>query len=118
MMDKKYIYTIILILYIAGLIVGAVLPPKGIMATLGEYDKIVHALEFFFLTILLLNTFTQYRTKGAYIIALVCAFALAFGSEYVQRFVPGRSYSYFDILADLSGIIVGTLVYWGISSQK
>lgn len=67
-------------------------------------DKIAHFLEFLILGILGYDkTFL---------------FALPIVLEYLQLFVPGRCFSYYDMVANLIGFGVGVIVWWWYESGK
>ena len=81
----------------------------GWMAFYGS-DKILHALEFFgFTIVLVLSLQTLSSAILRYSLVFLLAGSLAFGDEVHQIFVDGRMFSVFDIGADLVGICVGIL---------
>ena len=82
-------------------------------------DKILHALEFtlmgFFTTRAVLLTWNLPRLWA---LVLGAALAGSFGAldEIHQAFVPGRTSSVYDALADLSGGVLGALIFLTIGS--
>ena len=65
-------------------------------------DKLAHACTFFILTLLISRGFPDHY--GLLMLAYVAAFGLAI--EGVQYFLPWRSFSLADWLADIAGILV------------
>jgi VanZ family protein len=114
---KKTVFLLLLIAYIIILIIGAVITiPSGVVS---GNDKLFHFLEFFGLSIILLETLQMYNFKHYYIIGAIFVLLFVPFSEYIQTFTSIRTYSYYDMLADLSGIIVGfTLFKLAISKWK
>ena len=76
-------------------------------------DYLGHALSCFILFVLFLNS--SYFLKGTnntgsiFLKLLVMALAVT-SLEFIQRFVPERSFDWFDILSNLFGIATGTVV--------
>ena len=64
-------------------------------------DKVAHAVAFFCLTLLLSRGLPQYY--GVKMLLAMCAFGL--GTELVQYFLPWRTFSMADWLADIAGIL-------------
>lgn len=79
-------------------------------------DKVIHVVEYFFWGLLLRRAFD--RTAGGSglrnaAIAVIMGAALAFTDESFQRTV-GRNYSYYDMAADVTGIILAQVVYGAV----
>lgn len=109
-------YTIAWFLLIAGL----VLLPGRNMPQLGEavvsIDKAVHASLFGILTLLMIVGFTKQSTyprlrNKARQYSLIIALTYAALIEIVQLFSAGRSFEFSDMLANLSGCLVGFLFF-------
>jgi VanZ family protein len=64
-------------------------------------DKVAHAIAFFCLTLLLSRGFPQYY--GVKILLAMCVFGLV--TELVQYFLPWRTFSIADWLADIAGVL-------------
>lgn len=108
---KKKALLILLIVYILVLMIGFVIVlPKNI-GVINNNDKLIHFIEFFILTILVLKTFQAYNVKRFYFYGLIFLVFFVFLSESIQAFLPYRSFSYYDIAADLLGIIIGVGVF-------
>lgn len=74
-------------------------------------DKLFHFVEYFILGILLVRAFSNSfaNPNFKYILAASILIALLYGStdEFHQRFVPGRSCDFFDLLSDIVGSSIG-----------
>lgn len=78
-----------------------------------EVDKVVHFIAYFCLALMTVRAL-HYKIK--YPIILLCAagvLATLYGvsDEIHQRFVPGRSFSYLDMVADASGAWIAAWFY-------
>lgn len=90
--------TVIAFLAIAWL---AVLPSE--IAAIDDFnDKLKHLFAFGVLTIGLLRYW-----RMAAVPAVICLLCFGVGIEVVQSFIPGRTASAWDVLADLAGILAG-----------
>jgi VanZ family protein len=76
-------------------------------------DYLGHALSCFILFVLFINSsdFLKGTNNAGSIFLKLLVMALAVTSlEFIQRFVPERSFDWFDILSNLCGIATGTVV--------
>ena len=76
-------------------------------------DYIMHFCEYGFLTFLTLLSFaeSEFRIKFLKVIIIIsCLMFFAILDEYHQKLIPGRSFSLKDILSNLSGVLVLTLI--------
>ena len=80
----------------------------ALISFLGLNDKMEHFIAFFLLSFLLNRASSTMRHRLRNIAAL-----LSFGImiELIQYFIPNRTASILDILADLSGIVVFQLLF-------
>lgn len=111
-MKLKIIMTSMLILYTLGMIGVAVIPDLSNIEGISGNDKVLHFLEFFIFTVLLLATLAIDEIKDYYVIALVIVLSLVVISEAIQIPIVGRTFSVKDIIADLAGITTGFIVFW------
>lgn len=75
-------------------------------------DKIVHFGMYFILIILLLNVWRIYAWKINKIYLIIFCFCYGILMEYLQNFMKlGRSFDFYDILANLIGVLIGFLIY-------
>ena len=70
----------------------------------------MHMFEYFILAILIINVLKQYNIKNKIIISIMLCFTYAATDEIHQLFIPNRTFQYFDILMDIIGGIIGTLI--------
>ena len=80
-----------------------------------SYDKILHAIEYFFFAILIFRAFEtlDFKLSRKFIIVIAVTSATFYGltDEIHQSFTPSRSMSAFDLLFDFFGSILGVMVY-------
>ncbi|MCK4236670.1 MAG: VanZ family protein [Candidatus Krumholzibacteria bacterium] len=86
---------------------------KDISLPLG-FDKVAHFFEYFILTFLF-HRGLGYGSKGkstipVYVVVVLGGMGIAALDEFYQSFVPGRDSSFFDVLADVTGIVLVTVV--------
>jgi VanZ family protein len=79
------------------------------------FDKVLHFFGFFVLSVLLLLTFEYYKLSYKYVAVFLVALGIGILIEAVQLGIPGREFSLWDILADVLGIIVGSVLVWSFS---
>lgn len=109
-MKLKHVLLGLLLVYTAGLFVVATLPGSSQILASAANDKVVHFAEFFIFALILLTTLSYYDEKGMWWKGIVFSVVAIIISEVVQLFVPGRSFSVFDIAADVLGIAVAYLL--------
>ncbi len=94
-------------LYLLLILIGSSIPGKSVptIFTL-SWDKLLHVIEYFLLGVLGYRAF-EYRNKNITII--ISVFGILFGcfDEMWQSFIPGRYPSYYDVIADGIGVILG-----------
>ena len=90
------------------MLAACLMPPSGLPKTPGipGLDKIVHIALFAVWAFL----FTGYTRSGA-AVALLAGFALGAGIEFLQEAsAMGRSFEWWDVVADLAGVLSGYLI--------
>lgn len=92
------------VIAIISMIVGSILPQTALHVN-NPYDKLLHFSAYSFIA--LIPAFTL-RTKKQIILVAIFLFIIGSSVEIAQSFVPGRSASYFDGLANAMGIISGS----------
>ena len=70
-------------------------------------DKVGHCLAYFTLVIATRIFFPRWKMVGA----MLFSFTLSCLLEWLQNFVPGRVVSIWDIVANGTGVLIGTLFY-------
>lgn len=78
-------------------------------------DKVLHCLAFFGFSLVARFAFVN-RGNG---LIWLCLLALATASEYLQHYLqPQRSFSWFDILANATGVTLALLVWLTIQEIR
>ena len=72
--------------------------------------KLAHLTEFTILGSLLYTILRRYITYGTVIKTIGLGMFIASLDEFIQRFSPGRSSQFSDILIDTVGVVIGILV--------
>ena len=81
----------------------------------GMSDKLLHALEYCILGILLYRAFHQTTPPlGSMVLAILGAFAFGVSDEIHQWFVPNRQADFWDLFADTLGAAIFILLWTGI----
>lgn len=84
-------------------------------------DKIVHFVLFFILTILWcrVGNNSKYKIKQKiFTIYLVFGVFIATLVEYLQQYIPNRSFDYYDIAANTLGGAVGIICFYILYKKK
>jgi VanZ family protein len=116
-MNKKLIFTIVLVLYTALLLFGAFNFEVDAVPKTPGFDKVLHLGGFLVFSILLLTTLGFYNVHGRSLITVVVALTIGIIIEFVQIGIPGRDFELLDIFADFVGILIGMVVVWSFSKQ-
>lgn len=82
--------------------------PK-VVAKVGGHMFLFCVLAIF--AIIMLNTFNFYNRLFKGIIFIFCGLIFAGLTEYIQKFLPGRNPAYKDIAIDMSGYMIGFIIY-------
>jgi VanZ family protein len=108
-----------LVVLVLTLIPGSAIPEVGI----SQVDKLVHF--FIFGVLMILCSYGLKKTsdiKGAPLNPLLITgvYSICFGVmiEFIQKFVPGRSFSIADMLANSIGVGLGYLVFAWLKKRK
>jgi len=81
-------------------------------------DKLLHALEYGILGILLYRAFHQTTTAiGSIILSIICVVVFGISDEIHQWFVPNRQADSWDLLADTVGATFFILT-WAFMTKK
>lgn len=107
-MNRKVIYFLLLLSYLAVIFYLSSLPPK---VKVGSFDFPIHVLEFLPLGVLSFLFFKEMGFKRPFLFSFIFSFLYAISDEIHQMFVPGRNASLKDVLADWVGIILGLYVF-------
>lgn len=116
--NKKYIALALLIVYILVMMFGFFITVPKNLDVVNNNDKLIHFVEFFVLVIISLKVFQMFNVKHYYIFGVLLCLVFVVLSESLQSLIPSRSFSYYDILADVLGIISGMVVFKWIFSKQ
>jgi len=116
-MNKKIVFTVLSVIYLIILFIGAFAVKAGNISKASNFDKVLHFFGFLILAILLLVTFEHYKLGNKYVSVFIIALGIGILIEAIQLFIPGREFSLLDILADVLGVIVGLLLTWSFSKR-
>ena len=96
--------------YMILILFGSSIPGKTIPLhiTLFTWDKFLHFFEYFILGILASRA---YRFKYNRIVLSILGIIFGCFDEIWQSFIPGRSSSYYDVVADGIGVICGIIIF-------
>jgi VanZ family protein len=85
-------------------------------------DKVYHFIEYSIFSFSLFLAFFKAKTdffkKNLFLFSSLIGIIYAYSDEFHQRFVPGRSYDFYDFLADCLGIILIQAILWGYREWK
>ena len=107
------------LLWLLGILVVTLTPGEQLPETpdVIGFDKLVHFSLFFILTFLWYRVGREHRKEKLNKIKfitnyLVFGIGIAILVEYLQRFIPGRSFDLWDMVANLLGGAVGTVCFY------
>jgi VanZ family protein len=83
------------------------LPEDTWFSLIPFFDKLVHFALFFGITLSWLNLASPRIERT---IMIVLLFGLGWLIEYLQTFIPGRSFDYQDIIADVCGVLIASIL--------
>lgn len=107
-----------LLLICYGLFLPASELPKKPFLSIPHFDKVVHFSLFFIFCILLFRPLKQLQLKQYYWAPLI-SITLGGLLELIQHNIASsRSSNFYDFLANLSGILIATLFYQLLVSDK
>ena len=104
-------------LYIFLILIGSSIPGKSVPTVFAfAWDKLLHVIEYFILGIL---GYRAYENSYKYITIIIPIFGIVFGciDEIWQSFIPGRYPSYYDVIADGIGVILGVVTIHMIKKE-
>ena len=108
-MNKKIVLIVLLCFYTLILLIGAFSTGVAEKPFFDGFDKALHFTAFFLFSLLLMLALSSYNYKHKEIKAFTISLLLGLFIEITQIFIPNRSFSTWDLLADLAGIIIGIL---------
>ena len=76
------------------------------------FRKFAHISEYTLLSFLSANAFRNSGERLWAISSVILTLFYACTDEVHQRFIPGRTGRTYDVFIDLSGAVIGILIYW------
>lgn len=103
---KNFLYYWLPVIAYAGVIfylssLSQPIPPGGL--EFQRKDLLLHALEYFVLSALLLRAFLKQGIRKAFLYSILIASAYGITDEVHQLFVSGRVFSWYDMIANAFG---------------
>lgn len=107
---NKTVYKVAFFIVVLLLMLSPILPEKfeTTMSFLRLNDKMEHMIAFFLLSFLLNRASSTIAHRTRNVLALL-AFGIAI--ECIQYFIPNRSMSAYDVLADIAGIVLFQVLF-------
>lgn len=117
---KFHVFTIIwaILVGIVILLPGGSMP-KLLFFDIVGFDKLIHLGSFTVLSLLMIIGFAkQYRNAGyhfnIYYVSIALLLFYAALLEVLQLYVPGRTFEWWDIVSNISGVFLGRLIFFVI----
>lgn len=107
------------ILWLLAILVATLTPDEQLPETpdVIGFDKLVHFSLFFMLTFLwyragVKNRKEKLNKRNFTTNYLVFGIGIAILVEYLQQFIPGRSFDWWDMVANIAGGAIGTVCFY------
>jgi len=107
MLRSIFLIYVIVVLYFS-------LSPSPIGAEILHSDKLSHFIAYFVMGFLVYITFRAFRQK-VYMFVLIILLGVLI--EGAQHYIPGRTASYTDIVANTLGLLISYFVCWLAASR-
>jgi VanZ family protein len=97
--------------------------PKAISAPgIPSGDQLLHVVQYSILGFLMARAFFTLHPRRSqavlFMISLIISVLFAFSDEIHQFFVPGRTASVTDVMADGVGVLMGAMSYWVLNVAR
>ena len=90
-------------LLVSGVIVGSLVPGNSLPSIVSFHDKVLHFAAYFVLTL----WFAGLYRRGLYLFIAGVLFALGVALDMLQGLTATRSLDWYDVVADVFGIVAG-----------
>ncbi len=104
---KAKLFKVLFLLFASYIAVISLQPTNNVLMSIQYMDKVLHIGAYALFAILGYFATTTPR-KYRYICLAIVVFSI--GVEYGQSFVPGRMMSGYDLLANITGIIIAAIL--------
>lgn len=115
---QKTILTILLIVYVIAMIIGAIIPNPSDIPVYSGNTKYFHFFGFIVLAIMVFKTFELYKFKHKNILSVILLIFFIILTESLQLLISTRHFAYTDMLIDAAGCLIGYGLYKWIFSRK
>ena len=78
-----------------------------------DWDKASHFTAYLLLAIFV----KKVHIRFSYLTSVITCFSYSFAIECIQYFIPNRQFDVLDMLANLLGTVLGTMIYYLISEK-
>lgn len=99
-----YVWAVLIFYFSSIPLTGPIVSNRGIFLIASDYYK--HVLGYGFLTFLLWRAFHNSKFRYSEIFAVVAATIYGISTELHQYFIPGRTFSLFDIFFNFIGCVL------------
>ncbi len=110
---SSVLLTLLIVGFMTALIIESSQPPLPLLGFLDGFDKIAHFLAFAFLNLLICTLFLKVSNKEKvplFSTPLLITSLFGIIEESYQTFIPTRTSSLYDLLADILGAIFDILI--------
>jgi len=117
---SQYVRLIMVILLLSCIVTLSLLSPNDLpqVKLFEGFDKIVHFLMYFPLSVLLCWNFKTEQKGHRVIWVIFVAVLWGIFMEFMQLTMHlGRTFSWYDELANFIGVILGLLLYWSVTRK-
>ena len=105
-------YSALLAIDIVVVVIASLLP--GNNQVVGDLDKVGHLVMYASLAFFVCLNFPENKKR---VVALILGIVLGALMEIIQSFIPGRSASMFDQIANTAGILAGTVLFYVVGNR-
>ena len=92
--------------------------PGFVQAADGVFRKCAHFSIYIVFGIFMFFFIREFNVKKPFLISVPLVFIYAVSDEIHQYFIPGRSCEFRDMMIDLSGAVLGTLIIYLIKKRS
>ena len=117
---RQYFRVILIVFYLSCIVALSLLPPNDLpqVKLFEGFDKIVHFLMYFPLASLLCWNLKTEQKSDRIIWVIVGAVLWGIFMEFMQLTMHmGRSFSWYDELANFIGVTFGVVLYWSATRK-
>jgi len=119
--NKKYVAWVSVVLYSILIFIGSSIPGDQVDLKGPGFDKLLHAIEYSILSLLLFNALRYNGKIGIRTVfwtTAIVSSVYGLSDEVHQLFVPLREFDVIDIICDMSGSILGAYAMFRLSNNK